>query len=90
MLFNSWQFLLFMIIIFAGYWAIRPQYRYLFLLAGSLVFYASWGPEYLIYLALTVVLTYCSGLLLEILRGGGANTSSYNNCCSGSWRADIF
>lgn len=71
MLFNSWQFLLFMIIIFVGYWAIRPQYRYLFLLAGSLAFYASWGPEYLIYLALTVMLTYCSGLLLEILRGGG-------------------
>lgn len=65
MLFNSIHFLIFFPIVMVMYWVIPKRTRYLWLLAASYYFYMSWNAKYAILIALSTVLTYASGLLLE-------------------------
>jgi D-alanyl-lipoteichoic acid acyltransferase DltB (MBOAT superfamily) len=70
--FNSWQFLVFLPIVAAGYFIIATKIRaarsntvsQAFLLAASLFFYACWNPAYLVLILFSVAVTWASGLLM--------------------------
>lgn len=55
MLFNSFSYLVFLVVMVALYWGIADKHRKMLLLIGSYVFYMSWKAQYgLLILALTV------------------------------------
>jgi len=61
MLFNSFQFALFLSIVFAIHYLTPSRWRWLILLVGSYFFYACWRWEYLFLLVgVTVVHWFCS------------------------------
>jgi Predicted membrane protein involved in D-alanine export len=47
------------------YFAISQKYRWVWLLITSYFFYMSWNPQYVILLAISTMITYTSGLLIE-------------------------
>jgi alginate O-acetyltransferase complex protein AlgI len=62
MIFTSLEYLIFLPIVFAVFWAISHQHRWAFLLVVSYVFYIFWKAEYaLIMLTLTIV-DYFAGI----------------------------
>ncbi|MCL2663120.1 MAG: MBOAT family protein [Oscillospiraceae bacterium] len=68
MLFHSSVFLLFLAGLVAVY-ALTPQrFRWFVLLVGSMVFYASAGPFFLIYICSTIVITYLCTMSMRRLR----------------------
>lgn len=71
MLFNSFKFLIFFIIIIIINFIFtqkikKPFFTQCFLLVASLYFYMSWNPKYIILIITSVVITYTSGILMEI------------------------
>lgn len=66
MLFNSIDFMLFFPIVIATYFFIPKRVRYIWLLLASYYFYMGWNVKYAVLIALSTVITYVSGLLLEI------------------------
>ncbi len=80
MLFNSFEFMLFLPIVFIGYWFIFRQLRWqnLFVVLASYLFYGWWDWRFLILIALTTLLSYLSGIAIErysaenqVVTGGG-------------------
>ena len=71
MLFNSFEFMLFLPIVFLLYWYVfRPRkLQNLFLVIASYVFYGWWDWRFLLLIALTSACSYASGLLLEHCEG---------------------
>ncbi|TGV04429.1 MBOAT family O-acyltransferase [Flavivirga rizhaonensis] len=68
MLFNSFAFLLFLIIVFLLYWSVfskKNTYRNLFLLIVSYVFYGWWDYRFLGLILLSTVVDYFIGRQLE-------------------------
>lgn len=65
MSFTSIQFLFFFPIVTILYFAIPHRYRWLWLLISSYYFYMSWNPEYAILIAITTLISYFSGLIIE-------------------------
>ena len=67
MLFNSFEFMLFLPIVFLLYWFVFKPRRLqnLFLVVASYVFYGWWDWRFLCLIALTSFFSYASGLLLE-------------------------
>ena len=67
MLFNSFEFILFLPIVFLLYWFVFRSRRIqnLFLVAASYVFYGWWDWRFLFLIAITSFCSYASGLLLE-------------------------
>lgn len=67
MLFNSFEFLVFLPIVFLLYWFVfRPrQWQNLLIVVASYVFYGWWDWRFLLLIALTSVCSYASGLLIE-------------------------
>ncbi len=67
MLFNSFEFLLFLPVVFLLYWKVfyRLRVQNLFVVAASYLFYGWWNWRFLLLIALTTVCSYASGLLLE-------------------------
>ena len=67
MLFNSFEFMLFLPIVFLLYWFVFKPRRLqnLFLVAASYIFYGWWDWRFLCLIALTSFFSYASGLLLE-------------------------
>lgn len=65
MLFNSLQFLIFFPIVTLLYFLFPQKYRWLHLLIASCIFYAAFLPVYILILFLTIIIDYCSGLLIE-------------------------
>lgn len=75
MLFNSYNFMLFFPIVILIYFAIPRKMRYFWLLLTSYYFYMGWNPKYAILIALSTIITYTSGILIEKYQnknGGGA------------------
>lgn len=66
MLFNSLPFLLFLPIVFAGYWILRKRLfaQNLFVVAASYVFYGWWNWRFLLLIGFTSLWSYFSGLLI--------------------------
>ena len=71
MLFNSFDFLLFLPIVFLLYWFVfKPRkIQNLFLVAASYVFYGWWDWRFLFLIAITSICSYASGILLERYEG---------------------
>ena len=63
MLFNSIQFLVFFLFIFAAYWAVHKNIRFrnILLLAGSYYFYGSWDWRFLSLIILSTLTDYYCG-----------------------------
>lgn len=66
MLFNSFSFLLFLPLVFFGYWFVfrRLHWQNLFIVIASYVFYGWWNWRFLLLIFLTTVLCYASGRLI--------------------------
>ncbi len=69
MLFNSIDFLIFFPIVVGVLFVIPKKLRCLWLLVVSYYFYMSWNPKYAILIAVSTVITYTSGLLIEMVKG---------------------
>ena len=78
MLFNSIEYLLFLPIVFAVYWAIgyarindslKLRLQNAFVVIASYVFYGWWDWRFLFLIAITSICSYASGILLERYEG---------------------
>lgn len=58
MLFNSWQFAVFMPVVFLLYYALPATKRWIMLLSASYFFYMSWKPEYIFFIFLSTCIAY--------------------------------
>ncbi len=67
MLFNSFEFLLFLPIVFLLYWFVFKPLRWqnLFVVAASYLFYGWWDWHFLVLIAITTFCSFASGILLE-------------------------
>ena len=71
MLFNSFEFLVFLPIVFLLYWFVfcGRQWQNLLVVVASYIFYGWWDWRFLLLIALTSFCSYGSGLLLEHYEG---------------------
>jgi alginate O-acetyltransferase complex protein AlgI len=69
MLFNSFTFLVFFIVVTTLYFILPHKSRWLLLLAASCYFYMYFIPVYIFILAFTIVIDYFAGLFLERTHG---------------------
>ena len=65
MLFNSWQYAVFLPVVFALYWALPQRYRWPLLLAASYYFYMSWEAKYVVLILFTTAVSYAAARLIE-------------------------
>ncbi len=65
MLFNSFEFLFFFIIVTSLFFAIPHRFRWILLLLASCFFYMFFKPVYILILAFTIAIDYTAGLLIE-------------------------
>lgn len=65
MVFNSFEYVVFLPIAFVLYWVIPHKFRWLLLLVTSYYFYMSWNPKYVVLILTTTVVSYVAALLLE-------------------------
>jgi alginate O-acetyltransferase complex protein AlgI len=64
-LFNSFAFVLFFVIVTAGYFALPHRFRWVLLLTASCVFYMFFIPIYILILGGTIVVDYFAGIWIE-------------------------
>ncbi len=69
MLFNSLQFLLFFPIVTGLFFLLPHRFRWFLLLVASCWFYMAFIPIYILVLALTIVIDYVAGILIEQATG---------------------
>lgn len=71
MLFNSFEFLLFLPLVFLSYWFVFKSLRSqnLFVVIASYFFYGWWDMRFLILIAITTLCSYISGLAIERYEG---------------------
>lgn len=65
MLFNSFQFVCFFVIVTGVYFSIPHKFRWLLLLLSSCYFYMAFVPIYLLILGFTIIIDYWAGILIE-------------------------
>ena len=65
MLFNSVPFLLFFPAVALFYYILPHKIRWVWLLIASYFFYMSWNPKYALFLIVSTMFTYLSGLLIS-------------------------
>lgn len=65
MLFTTYRFILFLLLVFAVYYLIPKKYQWMLLLLASYIFYAFAGLGYLVYILATTISTYVTGRKLE-------------------------
>ena len=65
MLFNSWQFGIFLPLVFALYWSVPQKLKWLIILISSYWFYMSWNIKYVTLILFTTLISYTAALLLE-------------------------
>lgn len=58
MLFTSFEYIYFILIILITYWSIPQRFRWILLLAASYFFYISWEPTYIILILLSTSIDY--------------------------------
>lgn len=69
MLFNSIDFLLFFPIVTIIFFVMPKKLKTLWLLIASYYFYMSWNPKYAALIAISTVITFLSGILIEKAKG---------------------
>lgn len=65
MVFNSFHFFYFFVVVFLAYWASPWRVQNVLLLAASYYFYGSWDPRFLGLLLLSTVIDFTSGIVVE-------------------------
>ena len=68
MLFNSVPYAIFLALVFVLHWLLPHRFRWIMLLIASYYFYMSWNPELVVLIALTTLVSYSSGLLIDRFR----------------------
>ena len=68
MLFNSVPYAIFLALVFVLHWLLPHRFRWIMLLIASYYFYMSWNPELVVLIALTTLVSYSSGLLIDHFR----------------------
>lgn len=74
MLFNSFEFLLFLPVVFLVYWFVAARnltVQNLFVVVASYVFYGWWNPMFLLLIFITSVCSYASGIGIAAVRRRG-------------------
>ncbi len=69
MLFNSFEFVFFYIIITSAFFLIPHKYRWALLLAASCYFYMAFVPLYILILGFTIIIDYFAGIYIEDAKG---------------------
>jgi alginate O-acetyltransferase complex protein AlgI len=69
MLFNSFHFVFFFLIVTFLYFVIAHQWRWLLLLASSCYFYMAFVPIYILILGFTIIIDYLAGIYIENASG---------------------
>ena len=72
MLFNSWQFGVFLPIVFGLYWSVPQRFRWALILIASYWFYMSWNVKYIVLILFTTIISYMAGIFLERYRENSA------------------
>ncbi|MBQ9672000.1 MAG: MBOAT family protein [Prevotella sp.] len=82
MLFNSFEYLLFLPIVFTLYWLLKNHYRWqnVLILIASYVFYGWWDWKFLLLIAFSTGLSYGGALLIEHEREKGKQRATYWTC----------
>lgn len=80
MIFNSYQYLVFFIVIFTLYFVCSSKYRWIILLIGSYYFYMSSNPKYVIFILFSTILTYFFALKIEKIENISTR-KKYLICC---------
>lgn len=66
MLFNSWTFAIFLLVVSATYYALaHTRYRFAWLLASSYVFYGTLNPLYVVLILFLTVVNYITAIRME-------------------------
>ncbi len=65
MLFNSWQYVVFLPMVFLGYWALPHKLRWVLLLAASYYFYMSWNANLIVLISTTTLVSFLAALKIE-------------------------
>lgn len=68
MLFTSYQFLEFLLLLFLLYYLLPAGWQWKILLGASFLFYFYAGPVYCVYIAVTIVTTWFTGRRIEAVR----------------------
>jgi alginate O-acetyltransferase complex protein AlgI len=69
MLFNSFHFVFFFLVVTTLYFTISHPWRWLLLLASSCYFYMAFVPIYILILGFTIVIDYFAGIYIENAQG---------------------
>lgn len=69
MLFNSFQFLIFFIVVTSLYFTLPYNKRWFLLLAASCYFYMAFVPIYILILAFTIIIDYYAGIFIDNASG---------------------
>ncbi len=69
MLFNTFHFFIFFILVTTTYFSVPHKYRWMLLLLSSCYFYMVFVPIYILILGFTIVIDYFVGILLEKTHG---------------------
>ena len=65
MLFNSFAYVIFLPIVFAAYWLIKDEYRWVLLLVSSYFFYMCSGPKYGLLILSVTFASYVAAIVIE-------------------------
>lgn len=65
MLFTSYEFIGFLILVLFAYYVIPRKFQWMLLLVASYIFYAAASPKYLIYILVTTLTTYYAACLMD-------------------------
>lgn len=71
MRFTTFGFLVFFLVVYVVYWALRGRSRLAFLALASSVFYAAWSVPFFLHFASIVLLNYVFVILLRKRKSGG-------------------
>ncbi|MEQ1734019.1 MAG: MBOAT family O-acyltransferase [Bacteroidia bacterium] len=69
MLFNSFHFLFFFILVTTAYFALPHRMRWVLLLVSSCYFYMAFVPLYILILGFTIIIDYFAGIYIENAEG---------------------
>src|SRR4030042_7007210 len=65
MLFNSYKFAIFFIVVVGAFFAMPQRFRWLFLLIASYFYYIFWDPKYALLILTTTAIVYGTALLMH-------------------------
>ena len=72
MLFNSWTFLVFIVVVLALYYNVPFRWQNRMLLAASCLFYSAWDWRFLILLVVSTSIDFVVGLKIHQTQSSGA------------------